>query len=215
MRVLRAHRTPPSAPSRRSRRACRERSASSRPRRKRRRGSPCRVHTGPGEAGRSLLSGRATEPVLLGRCPCHGRQRGSVMAPAPVPGRVPEWVPAVTGKAKPEATAKRTRLEAPEGRKEPGPEAVHSPCLEPAVGRGRPPDLHGMQCSSRTRNRILVGSSLQARRCRPPSGFWAAEPVARLSRASSTARVRAALALAPELVSVAKERLRPILRPWP
>ena len=127
------------------------------------------------------------------------------MAPAPVPGRVPEWVPAVTGKAKPEATAKGTRLEVPPGRQEPEPEAVHSPCLEPAAGRGRPPDLHEMQCSSRTRNRILVGSSLQARRCRPLSGFWAAEPVARLSRALSMARVRVASALAPERAQVAKE----------
>ena len=206
VRILRAHRTQPSAPSRRSRRACRERSASSRPRRKRRRGSPCRAHTGPGEAGRSLSSGRATEPAPLGRRPCHGRQRGFVTAPAPVPERVSEWVPAVTGKAKPEATAKGTRLEVPPGRQEPEPEAVHSPCLEPEAGRGRPPELHEMQCSSRTRERTLVGSSLQARRHRsPPSGCWAAEPVAHLSRALPTARVRAASASVPERVQVAKE----------
>ena len=69
---------------------------------------------------------------------------GVATALAPVPERVLKWVPAVTGKAKPEATAKRTRLEAPQGRQEPEPEAVHSPCLEPEAGRGRPPELYEM-----------------------------------------------------------------------
>ena len=90
---LRAHCTQPNALSLRSRRASRAHSASSRPRRKRRRGSPCRVHTGPGEAGRSFWSGRAAEPAPLGHRPCHGRQRGVVTAPAPVPERVLKWVP--------------------------------------------------------------------------------------------------------------------------
>ena len=78
----------------------------------------------------------------------------------------------MTGKAKPEATAKGTRLEAPEGRKEPEPEAVRSPCLEPEAGRGRPPELHEMHCNSQTRERTLVESSPQARKHRsPPSAF--------------------------------------------